>query len=88
MDLKEMTDRMNALNEWTLEGDAIIKVRKFGTYGVAREFVHKITEIAEKWNHHPVIVWKYLSVKLVLTTHEFGKVSERDFDMAEEIDKL
>lgn len=68
--------------------------------GITREFVMKnflaavraighIAEIAEAENHHPEIhLTGYRKLKICLTTHALGGLSENDFIVAAKIDAL
>lgn len=68
--------------------------------GIAREFVMKnflaavraigqIAEIAETENHHPDIhLTGYRKLKIYLTTHALGGLSENDFIVAAKINTL
>ena len=51
-------------------------------------FVNKVADLAEKENHHPNIHLLYNKVKIVLTTHVIGGLSENDFIMAAKIEQL
>ena len=62
---------------------------KFGfKFKQVRDFVTKVTDLAEEYNHHPDITfgWGYVVVKLY--THTLLNPSVIDFQMAEEIEKL
>jgi 4a-hydroxytetrahydrobiopterin dehydratase len=44
--------------------------------------------VAEKMNHHPEWFNVYATVRIELTTHEVGGLSDRDFELAAEIDRI
>lgn len=83
-----INDYMRKLSNWALEGDLIVKDFTFGNFRQALEFVNKVGEIAEKHNHHPDITISYNKVRLTLTTHFEHGLTSKDFEVAEEIDKL
>mgnify|MGYP001559793572 CR=1 FL=1 len=83
-----INERMAALRDWGLEGDCIVKDFIFNSHKEAMEFVNKVSEIAEKYNHHPGILIDYTNVRLSLTTHSERGLTSKDFEVAEEIDKL
>lgn len=88
---KEETDEfMIQINdEWQLEkGKKIMRDFKFKDFARAMEFVNKIAEIAESEGHHPDFIIRYNKVKIELTTHAIGGLSENDFIMASKIDQL
>lgn len=51
-------------------------------------FVNKVAEIANAENHHPDIYIFYNKVKLELSTHAVGGLSENDFILAAKINRL
>ncbi|MCL4141437.1 UNVERIFIED_CONTAM: hypothetical protein GTU68_057626 [Idotea baltica] len=48
----------------------------------------QVAAIAEKQDHHPDWSNSYTKVDIWLTTHQFGGISERDFVLADAIDKI
>ncbi|MEK6825457.1 MAG: 4a-hydroxytetrahydrobiopterin dehydratase [Nanoarchaeota archaeon] len=88
MNLGEIQKKMEKLKDWALEGSSIIKDVTFSDFKQALEFVNKVGEIAEKNNHHPSIILDYNFVHLTLTTHSEHTLTDKDFIVAEEIDKL
>ncbi len=51
-------------------------------------FVNRIAQAAEKAGHHPDITINYNVVSIALSTHSEGGVTEKDFELAKEIDGL
>jgi 4a-hydroxytetrahydrobiopterin dehydratase len=81
-------ERLKKLNGWGLERDFIVKDYTFGNFREAIAFVNKVAELAEKRNHHPDIVISYNKLRLSLTTHAEHGITSKDFELAEEIDKI
>lgn len=73
---------------WALSEEAkkISRGYKFKDFVQAMDFVKKVAEIAEGEGHHPDINISYNKVKLELTTHAIGGLSENDFILAAKID--
>ena len=61
---------------------------EFRGFREAVEFVCREAEVAERENHHPDLAIRFRRVRLVLTTHEAGGLTGRDFDLAEQLDRL
>lgn len=61
---------------------------KFSNYKETLDFVNKVAKIAEKQNHHPDITFGYNTVKVSITDHEKGGVSDKCHKFMKEIDKL
>jgi 4a-hydroxytetrahydrobiopterin dehydratase len=79
---------MDMVPGWELseDGKNITKTYKFKDFIGAVNFVNKISEIAEGEGHHPDINIRYNKVKLILSTHAIGGLSENDFILAAKID--
>ena len=72
-----------------VEGKAIARIFVFRDFKEAMRFVNNVGGLAEKQDHHPDIhLFEYKKVKIVLTTHSAGSITEKDVVLAKEIDKL
>jgi 4a-hydroxytetrahydrobiopterin dehydratase len=60
----------------------------FKNYRQSFAFTSQIALLAEKKNHHPQIILDYKQVTVRLISHDVGKVTERDIDLANQIDKI
>jgi 4a-hydroxytetrahydrobiopterin dehydratase len=60
----------------------------FNDFLEAMQFVNQVARSAEGMNHHPDISIHYNKVRLSLTTHDEGGLTERDFRLARKIDRL
>ena len=78
------------LPRWHLlpDRDAIEQEWRFPGFGAAWGFLSRVALLAERHNHHPEITNVYGRVRLVLTTHDAGGLSERDVALARAIDAL
>ena len=62
---------------------------KFEDFAAAMIFVNRVAEIAEERNHHPdSLVHGWNNVRLTLSTHSEGGVTDNDRALAEQIDAL
>ncbi len=51
--------------------------------------IQQIAPIAERQDHHPdILLSGYKNVKVMLSTHSAGGVTQNDFDLARAIDQL
>ncbi len=73
---------------WKEQDNAISKEFHFEDFKSALNFVNKVGTLAEMANHHPDIELGWGRVKVSLTTHSQGSVTENDRQLANEIDKL
>lgn len=52
-------------------------------------FVNKVSELSEEEEHHPdLFIHSYKKLRITLSTHAIGGLSENDFILAAKIDKL
>ena len=87
---KEKIERLLAeYRGWQLvEDKKLLKEFKFKDFKEAMRFVNLIANIAEEQGHHPSITIIYNKVKITLTTHAAGGLTENDFIMAKLIDEV
>jgi 4a-hydroxytetrahydrobiopterin dehydratase len=71
---------------WERAGSAIRRTYRFTDFREALAFVNRVGDLAERAGHHPDIDIRYNAVTLVLTTHDAGGLSAKDFDLARAID--
>jgi 4a-hydroxytetrahydrobiopterin dehydratase len=74
--------------EWQLQGDMISRTFQFKDFPAAVKFVNAVAVAAEQAWHHPDIDVRWNKVKLVLTTHDAGGLTQKDFDLARQFDQL
>ena len=51
-------------------------------------FMQRIAKCAQKMNYHLDIDIRFDQVKLTLTTHDAGGLTEKDFTLAEQLDEV
>ncbi len=74
---------------WKEEDNAIHKTFEFTDFKKSLHFVNEVGDIAEQSQHHPdILIHDYNQVDIKLTTHDEGKVTDKDHKMANAIDKI
>ena len=84
----EIQEKLQAMQGWSHAGKALHKKFTFKSFMPAIGFINRIAEAAERAGHHPDITLNYNLVGLSLSTHSEGGVTEKDFQLAKEIDEL
>jgi 4a-hydroxytetrahydrobiopterin dehydratase len=79
-------EHLEVVKGWTLKGKEIVKTFDFTDFREAMSFVDRVAREAELVDHHPDILIKYNKVTLTLSTHSEGGLTEKDFDLARDID--
>jgi 4a-hydroxytetrahydrobiopterin dehydratase len=78
-----------AAGDWSRDGEAIVREWSFADFVRAIAFVNRVAEVAQDANHHPDIhLHGWNKVRLELSTHSEGGLTQADFDLAARIDDL
>jgi 4a-hydroxytetrahydrobiopterin dehydratase len=85
---EEIQSKLIDLPEWKLLEGAIFRDFEFGDFREAMSFVNSVALIAERAGHHPDIDIRYSKVKLALSSHDAGGITQSDFSLAKEIDEV
>ncbi len=84
----EIRKTLKNMPEWSHSGNAIHRKFTFKSFMPAIGFVNKVAEAAEQANHHPDIAINYSLVNISLSTHSESGVTQKDFQLAQAIDKI
>jgi 4a-hydroxytetrahydrobiopterin dehydratase len=85
---EQVEQRLAELDGWQREGDAITKTFDRGDFVGSVRFVDAMVPPAEEMNHHPDVSISWNEVKVTLSTHSEGGLTENDFALAAKIDGL
>jgi 4a-hydroxytetrahydrobiopterin dehydratase len=84
----EISSRLRRI-AWEREGDEIVREWRFDNFVEAIAFVDRVADAAEDANHHPdILVHGWNKVRLALTNHAAGGLTEADFAVAARFDEL
>lgn len=84
----EITQRLEGLEGWERQGDAIVRSYKCNDFVGSVKLVDALTPVAEEMNHHPDLEISWDTVTVKITTHSEGGLTENDFELAGKIDSL
>jgi 4a-hydroxytetrahydrobiopterin dehydratase len=85
---EEIEQRLQGLDGWERQGDAIVKEFENDDFKGSVAFVNRVMPIAEAMNHHPDLEISWATVKVSISTHSEGGLTANDFDLAARIDAL
>ncbi len=88
LDSKQIKAALKDLPEWDLEKNSIERVFEFDDFAAAIDFVNGVAELAEEHDHHPDMDIRYVKVRVILSTHSKGGITELDVELAERIGNL
>jgi 4a-hydroxytetrahydrobiopterin dehydratase len=84
----EAQSRLASLEGWKIEAGELVKTFQFNDFVASMRFVNRVGELAEQAGHHPDIDIRYNRVRLALTTHDAGGLTQKDFDLAAQAQRL
>jgi 4a-hydroxytetrahydrobiopterin dehydratase len=84
----EIDERLDR-TEWRREGQSIVRDVELDGFTAAMGLANAVADAANEANHHPdILVHGYKHVRLTLSTHSAGGVTENDIALAKTIDGL
>ncbi len=84
----QIATKIAALDGWSREQDMIVKTYELPTFPDAITFVANVADLAEAADHHPDIDIRYRKVRIALSTHDAGGITQKDFDLAGDIEAI
>lgn len=84
----DIQEHLKALKGWEWSGQTIVKKMKFKDFQEAMTYVIRVSYLAELADHHPDMEISYSRVTLRLSTHSAGGLTEKDFQLAGQIDQI
>lgn len=84
----EIDARLAERPGWARSGEAIEKTFERGDFVGSVKFVDSLVAPAEAMGHHPDLEISWNQVKVSLSTHSEGGLTENDFELAAKIDAL
>jgi 4a-hydroxytetrahydrobiopterin dehydratase len=83
----EIQSELASLKGWELRDGRLRRQFTFRTFLRALAFVNSVAYLAESAGHHPDITINYNKVTLRIITHSEGALTDRDFQLARQIDE-
>jgi 4a-hydroxytetrahydrobiopterin dehydratase len=85
---EQLTAALAELDGWSLDEGKLLRRCRFGDFVEAFGFMAQLALLAERADHHPEWFNVYNKVDIWLTTHDAGGISQRDIDLAVQINAL
>jgi 4a-hydroxytetrahydrobiopterin dehydratase len=80
---------MKGLPFWSLDGNKIVREISAANFVAIIGIVNAIAVLAEKHDHHPdMLIYGWNKLRITLSTHDRGGLTEFDFKLAIEIENL
>jgi len=85
---EEIATALEGLPGWEHTGGAIAKEYRFDGFTDAVAFVVRVAGAAEAADHHPDLDIRYNKVRVALSTHSEGGITDKDVVLAAQIEEL
>ncbi len=82
---EEARKALHDLPGWEVQGEAIVRTVRTRNWRDTLFVVNGIAALAEAQNHHPDLEVSYRRLRIRLTTHEVGGLTQRDLQLARAI---
>ena len=79
---------LDRLPGWERVGDEIVREYELASFPAVIDAVTRIADRAEAANHHPDLDIRYRRLRVGLSTHDAGGLTDKDFALAAQIDGL
>lgn len=84
----EIQKTIDELGTWSVENGKLHREYKFPSFVQAFGFMAQVALLAERSAHHPEWFNVYNRVVVDLTTHEAGGITQKDLDLAREMEQI
>ncbi|MFB6158068.1 MAG: 4a-hydroxytetrahydrobiopterin dehydratase [Candidatus Nanohalobium sp.] len=83
----EVNEKLDNLQIWSRSGEKLVTRIEFNNYKEAAFFANTVFSLAEAHFHHPEIRVEYGAVEIDLWSHDAEAITQRDFELAEDIEQ-
>lgn len=74
---------------WKKVGQKLVLELTLGSFDEAIALVNKIAKIANELDHHPNLkIYDYKKLRIETTTHDQGKITQKDYELTSKIDSI
>lgn len=87
LEQEEIDERLEGLKIWSTQAGKLVTRIEFENYREACFFANTVFSLAEREFHHPEVKVEYGAVEIDLWSHDAEGLTERDFELAEEIEE-
>jgi len=87
---EDIIEKLGKLNEdWRVAGETLVREIELKDFTETIAKVNAIADEAEEMNHHPdLAIHDYNKLKISISTHAIGGLTQKDFKLAAKIDKI
>ena len=86
--IQEIKNQLKLLPSWKYQEGYIQREFEFSSFKKTINFLNEVAYIAEVKDHHPMLINNFNILEIRLSTHDVNGISQKDFDLALDIDNL
>ena len=86
--IREIKNQLKLLPNWKYQKGFLQRDFEFSSFKKTINFLNEVAYIAEVKDHHPMLINNFNILEIRLSTHDVNGISQKDFDLALDIDKL
>jgi 4a-hydroxytetrahydrobiopterin dehydratase len=84
----EIVARLPMAKGWERHGDMLVRNWQFPSFRRAMEFVNQVGALLDKMEHYPDLILAYRNVRIEISSHDVGGLTQRDFDLISTINEI
>jgi 4a-hydroxytetrahydrobiopterin dehydratase len=84
----EIEERLPLAKGWERHGDMLVRTWNFSSFRRTMEFVNEVAALIEKLDHYPDLIVTFRTVRIEMSTHDAGGLTERDFELIAAINEI
>ena len=73
---------------WSVKEKEILGLIEFQNQTQLAEFILELSKYSDCVNHHADFNISYNTLNISITTHDFGDLTQKDYDLKDEIDRI
>jgi 4a-hydroxytetrahydrobiopterin dehydratase len=85
---EEIAACLGQLPAWQVFDNTLQRQWKFPSFFEGIRFINRVAELADAADHHPDIDIRYTRITIRLWTHTANGITQKDFDLAKQIDRV
>ena len=86
--IREIKNQLKLLPNWKYQKGFLQRDFEFSSFKKTINFLNEVAYIAEVKDHHPMLINNFNILEIKLSTHDVNGISQKDFDLASDIDEL
>ena len=84
----EILARLPMAKGWERHGDMLVRTWQFPSFRRAIEFVNQVAVLIDKTDHYPDLIVTYRNVRIEISTHDVGGLTQRDFELISAVNEI